>query len=57
MAVGNLPDHEFESAHYNFDASHPNAICLAMIQTASVENNGYDMFTQCGHMRMEHEEK
>ena len=57
MAVGNLPDHEFESAHYNFDANHPNAICLAMIQTASVENNGYDMFTQCGHMRMEHEEE
>lgn len=50
-----IQNHIFEPAHYNWDKEHPNAICMAMLETATVEKDGFSMTAQCGHMREEHE--
>jgi len=54
MAVGNLPDHEFVSAHTNDNPLDPDAICHAHIESATVKTHGYGMTTQCGYTRKEH---
>lgn len=48
--------HKFKPAHYNFDPYHPNAICAAVLQTATKEKDGYNMQAQCGRMREEHDD-
>jgi hypothetical protein len=54
MTVADLPEHEFISALQNDDGTDPDAICMATLETATVDNDGYGFITQCGHTRLEH---
>lgn len=56
MHVEGLPDHDFVSAYYNIDPTSPDAICLAMLTTATRVTHGFSMQTQCGHTLAEHTE-
>lgn len=54
MPHGSWPAHEFTASHASEDPESPDAICMATIQSATLERDGFDMTTQCGHTRAEH---